>query len=60
MDKAAALKIVYDMVEQTLDRDSYSYEDWPEAWDALATLQPEVYPDGDKFVTDKIEGGKGG
>lgn len=49
-----ALKVIYDMGEQTLDRGSCCYEDWPEAYDALRRIQPYVYPDADKdgFIWD--------
>jgi len=40
-----ALKMAFDMGEQVLDRGSYCYEDWPEAYDALRRLRPYVYPD---------------
>lgn len=51
----AAIKVIYDMAEQTLDRGSYSYEEWPEAWEALNAVVKEVYPDGSEFVNYAIE-----
>lgn len=55
MTRQEALKVVYDMAEQSLDRGSCVYKDWPEAWEALYLLMPEVYPDGDDFVISEIK-----
>ena len=49
-----ALRVVYDMATQSLDRGSCGYADWPEAFEALAILLPEVYGS-DPFITAPIE-----
>ena len=53
MTRTEALKHVYDMAEQALDG-SASYDEWPEAYEALNVLTPEVYPLGDNFVMSEI------
>jgi hypothetical protein len=49
-EQIPALKVLYDMAAQVLDRQSYCLKEWPKAYNALRLLTPLVYPESDGEV----------